>query len=143
MGAADVAGFIERYAELLTSGEPILVTGKVSFPQEDESGDEVDTGPREPTVLLDEAVPLSDAIRAETRSVTIRLRESTTRKEHIQELQKVLRGSPGGCPVQLIIETDDGAEAVLALGRDLGVEPADAMVASLERLFGMKVAELR
>jgi DNA polymerase-3 subunit alpha len=134
---------IERFADLLTAGEPVLVTGKLSFPMVEEGSEEPDSGPREPTVLLDEAVPLSDAIRAETRSVAIRLKESVTRPEQLEELGKVLRASPGGCPVQLIIQTEDGAEAVLALGRNLAVEPSDAMLASLERLFGTKVAELR
>jgi DNA polymerase-3 subunit alpha len=134
---------IERFAELLTGGDPVLVTGKLSFPIVEEGAEDFDSGPREPTVLLDEAVPLSDAIRAETRSVVIRLKESTTRPEQLEELGKVLRSSPGGCPVQLVIETEEGAEAVLALGRTMAVEPSDAMLASLERLFGTKVAELR
>jgi DNA polymerase-3 subunit alpha len=42
-----------------------------------------------------------------------------------------------------LIETADGAQAVLALGRELRVEPSDAMLSSLERLFGAGVAELR
>jgi DNA polymerase-3 subunit alpha len=135
---------IERHAELLTGGEPILVTGKVTYPQQaEDAAEDFDSGPKEPSVLLDEAVPLAEAIRAETRSVAIRLREASTRPEQIDELSRVLRASPGSCPVQLIIETDEGAEAVLALGRELSVEPSDAMLASLERLFGTKVAELR
>jgi len=133
---------IERYAAVLTSNEPVLISGKVSFPMTDEA-DDFDAGPREPTLLLDEAVPLSDAIRAETRSIGIRLSAQKTRREHIQRLGEVLRSSPGVCPVQLIIQLDDGAEAVLALGKDLRVEPTDAMLARLEKLFGEKVAELR
>jgi DNA polymerase-3 subunit alpha len=42
-----------------------------------------------------------------------------------------------------LIQLDDGAEAVLALGRDLTVTPSDEMLARLEKLFGEKVAELR
>jgi DNA polymerase-3 subunit alpha len=45
--------------------------------------------------------------------------------------------------VQLVIQLDDGSEAVLALGKDLRVEPSDRMLARLEKLFGEKVAELR
>jgi hypothetical protein len=57
-------------------------------------------------------------------------------------LEKVLRGSRGACPVQLVIATDDGAEAVLALRSDLRVDPNDVLFASLERLFGANVAQL-
>jgi DNA polymerase-3 subunit alpha len=132
---------IERHADLLTAGEPVLVTGKVSFPQSDES-DDFAGPPKEPTLLLDDVVPLSEIIRAETRAVTIRLRESDTRPSQLEELHGILREHPGNCPVQIVIEVDDGAEALLGLGRDLTVEPNDAMLASLERLFHAKVAEL-
>ena len=46
---------IETYAAILTSGEPVLVTGKVSFPMTDDSEEE-----KEPTLLVDSAGPLSE-----------------------------------------------------------------------------------
>ena len=133
---------IETYASVLTSGEPVLVSGKVSFPQQDE-GEEADAGPREPTLLLDEAVPLADAIRAETKHVAIRVSEHRAAPEHIGKLKDVLRLSPGACSVQLVVQLKDGSEAVLALAREYRVEPSDAMLGRLEKLFGEKVAELR
>ena len=58
---------IELYAPVLAAGEPVLVTGKVSFPQRgDDAEDEAD-GPREPTILVSEVHPLTVAVRAETR----------------------------------------------------------------------------
>jgi DNA polymerase-3 subunit alpha len=92
---------------------------------------------------LDEVVLLSEAIRAETRGMAIRLNADNATPAHVERLGDVLRQSPGGCPVQLIIETEDGAEAVLTLRSELRVEPSDSMLASLERLFGRSVAELR
>jgi DNA polymerase III subunit alpha len=133
---------IETYAGVLTSNEPVLVSGKVSFPQQDDN-EEADTGPREPTLLLDEAVPLADAIRAETKHVAIRLSEQRAGREHIDRLRDVLRQSPGACTVQLVVQLRDGSEAVLTLGREYRVEPSDGMLARLEKLFGEKVAELR
>ena len=44
--------------------------------------------------------------------------------------------------MQLFDPLEDGNEAVLALPR-YRVEPDDAMLARLEKLFGEKVAELR
>ncbi len=133
---------IETYAHVLTGTEPVLVSGKVQFPQQDE-GEEADAGPREPTVLLDDAVPIADAIRAQTKQVTIRVSEQRDRREHIDRLRDVLRQSPGACAVQLVVQLKDGSEAVLALGREYRVEPSDGMLARLEKLFGEKVAELR
>ncbi len=134
---------IDAYGRFLTSGEPMLITGKVSFPVVDEGSEDVDAPAREPTLMLDEAVPLSEAILRETRGLLIRLNARRTKREQMGKLNDVLRGSigPAGCPVQLIIQTEEGAEAVLAL-RDR-VEPSDAMLAKLEKLFGEQVVELR
>jgi DNA polymerase-3 subunit alpha len=132
---------IETYSEILVKGEPVLITGKVSFPQQDE-GEETDA-PREPTLLLDEAVLLADAIRAETKHVSIRVSEQRAGREHIDRLRDVLRQSPGACSVQLVIQLKDGSEAHLAISREYRVEPSDGMLARLEKLFGEKVAELR
>jgi DNA polymerase-3 subunit alpha len=132
---------IETYAHVLTGGEPVLVSGKVSFPMTDD--EEAEAGPREPTLMLDEAVPLADAIRAETKHVAIRVSENRAGREHLDRLRDVLRQSPGACSVQLVIQLKDGAEAVLSLGREYRVEPNDGMLARLEKLFGEKVAELR
>ncbi len=133
---------IETYAAVLTSGEPVLVSGKVSFPQVEEGSEEPD-GPKEPTLLLDEAVPLADAIRAATKSIALRLHARRAKREQIGRLGEILRQSPGPCPVSLTITLEDGAEAILALGKDLRIEPSDGMLARLEKLFGEKVAELR
>jgi DNA polymerase III subunit alpha len=131
---------IETYAHVLTSGEPVLISGKVSFPMVEE-GEENDA-PREPTLLLDEAVPLADAIRAETKHVAIHVTEKKAGREQMGRLARVLQESPGACPVQLFIRFEDGNEAVFSLPR-YRVEPSDGMLARLEKLFGEKVAELR
>jgi len=133
---------LARCGEVLTSGEPVLINGKLQFPHSDDD-DQSDSGPRQPTLLLDEAVLLSEIIRSETRSVIIRLSSDSAQRGKLLKLRKVLEASPGSCPVQLIIRTDDGAEALLGLGQALRVEPRDAMLASLERLFGTNVTELR
>ncbi|UQA56525.1 DNA polymerase III subunit alpha [Polyangium aurulentum] len=134
---------IETYGAILQSTEPVLVSGKVSFPQVEEGAEDEQAAPREPTLMLDEVVLLADAIRAETKSVRIRVHARRATREHIGKLGDVLRSSPGACPVQLLIQLDDGAEAVLALGRGFFVEPNDGMLGRLEKLFGEKVAELR
>ncbi|MCK6590489.1 MAG: DNA polymerase III subunit alpha, partial [Polyangiaceae bacterium] len=138
---------IEQYVHYLNGSDPVpvLIMGKVSFPQSDEGNEEADAAPRDPTLLLDEVTPLAEAIMRETRSVSIRVNARRAKREHISQLKDVLQASasPAGCPVQLVIQLDDGSEAVLALGKDLRVEPSDRMLARLEKLFGEKVAELR
>jgi len=128
---------IETYAGLLTSGEPVLLTGKVSFPITDEPDDE-----REPTLLVDAVELLADAALKATRSVSIRLDAERTVREDLIRLRGLLEASPGSCPVELVLSLGDGAEAVLEL-TGTRVTPDNALLGGLERMFGDTVAELR
>ncbi len=134
---------IEQYAALLAAGDPVLVSGKVSFPQrgDDEGAD--DDGPREPTLLLNEVQPLTDAVRAETRAIAIRLRADRTGATDLASLARVLATAKGTCPVALHLHFPDGAEAVLSLGESFRVDVGDALLSGIERIFGEQVAELR
>jgi len=137
---------IETYAAVLARGEPVLVTGKVSFPRRDEDaagGEEEPEGAREATILLNEAVILSDAVRAGTKGMAIRLDAAKTSKDDLTRMAAVLGEARGGCPVTLCLSLPDGAEVVLALGKDFRVDVGDPVLAGLERVFGEQVAELR
>ena len=129
---------IDTYAPILTAGEAVLVTGKVSFPMTDEASDEE----KEPTLLVDSAEPLSDAVLKATRSLSIRLSAERTAKSQLEALRDLLRDSPGPCPVELVLELPGGAEAVMALD-GTRVTPSDLVLSGLERMFGTTVAELR
>ena len=128
---------IETYAHLLTHGEPVLVSGKVSFPVTDEPDED-----REPTLLVDAVEPLSDAVLRATRSVSIRLAVERTERRDFLALRDLLSSSPGSCPVELVLTLPDGAEAVMSLD-GTRVTPNDAILGGLERMFGESVAELR
>jgi DNA polymerase-3 subunit alpha len=136
---------IETYAAVLAKGDPVVITGKVSFPRRDDdgAGEEEPEGVREATILLNDAVLLADAVKAGTRGVTIKLAAARTDKEQLGQLREVLGAWKGGCPVTLQLTMPDGAEAVLALGKEYRVEVGDPVLAGLERVFGEQVAELR
>ncbi|HRG96198.1 MAG TPA: DNA polymerase III subunit alpha [Polyangiaceae bacterium] len=135
---------IEAYAHVLTAGEPVVVTGKVSFPRrDDDAPDDADDGPREPTLFFNEAVPLADVVRADTRQVQIRLGERRTSERELTRMAEVLSASPGDTQVTLVVALADGSEALLVLGRRFRVEVGDVVLSGLERVFGEQVAELR
>jgi DNA polymerase-3 subunit alpha len=113
------------------------VTGKVSYPITDEPDEEA-----EPTILVDEVVPLSDAVRRATRAVVINLDATETRPEQLESLKSLLADSPGACPVDLVLALPEGARAVMTI-EGTRVDPSDAMLSGLERLFGGTVTELR
>jgi len=137
------ANQIDAYASVLTAGEPVLVTGKVSFPFREQDSEEEDEGPREPTLFLNEAVRLADSVKKDTKQVQIRLRAETTSEDHLRRMGEVLARSGGNCPVTLVLALKDGAEAVLGLGKQYRVEVGDEVLSGLERIFGEQVAELR
>jgi len=128
---------IETYAHLLNGGEPVLVSGKVSFPVTDEPSDD-----KEPTLLVDSVEPLSDAVLRATRAVSIHLGADETDRDDLIRLRDLLDTSPGPCPVELVLALPDGAKAVLDL-EGTRVTPSDSVLAGLERMFGRSVAELR
>jgi DNA polymerase III subunit alpha len=130
---------IETYAHILTGGDPVVVSGKVSYPITDEP-DEAEG--REPTLLVDAVELLSDSALKSTRSVSIKLEAERTAKKDLETLRDLLQNSPGSCPVELVIELSDGAQAVLDLD-GTRITPTDALLGGLERIFGGSVAELR
>jgi DNA polymerase-3 subunit alpha len=134
---------IDQYAHLLTAGDPVLIEGKVSFPQRGEDEAEEPDAPREPTILLNMVRPLADAVRADTRSIALRVRADRTRPEDLASLARVLAASKGNCPVAMYVGFPDGAEAVLTLGEQWRVDVGDTLLSGIERIFGEQVAELR
>jgi len=137
------ANMIDTYAPILTAGEPVLVSGKVSFPFRDADSEVEEEGPREPTIFLNDAVRLSDSVKKDTRQVAIRLQAERTNEDQFRKMAEVLARSEGNCPVSLVLAMKDGAEAFLSLGKAYRVEVSDEVLSGLERIFGEQVAELR
>lgn len=128
---------VETYASLLTGGEPVFVSGKISFPVTDDPSDE-----KEATLQVDEVVPLVDAIRKATRAIVIPLKAAEVQRKRLEQLAQLLSEAPGPCPVDLVIEMEDGARVVMGLeGRR--VELHDGVLGGLERVFPGCVTELR
>ena len=135
---------IDTYAAVLNAGEPVLLTGKVSFPRRDEDApEEPEDGPREPTIFLNEAHLLVDAVKAEAKALAIRLDTTRTGEAELGKMAEVLSGAMGSCPVMLHMALAGGAEVVLSLGNDFRVEVSDLLFSGLEKIFGEQVAELR
>jgi DNA polymerase-3 subunit alpha len=128
---------IDTYAPLLTANEPVLVSGKVSFPFTEDPEEE-----RVPTLLVDGVELLSDAALRATRSISIRLDAERTRRGDLEKLKALLAASPGSCAVELVLDMKDGAQAVLDLP-GTRVTPDGILLGGLERTFGGPVAELR
>ncbi len=133
---------IDRDAPVITSGDPVVVSGKLKFAERDEESEESE-GPRMPTLLLDRVELLSELVATQTRAIHIRLDAKETTPEAVTGLRDVLRTSPGPCNVVVVFEMPGGAEVQLGLPPELRVTVADGLFAALEKHFGRRVAELR
>jgi DNA polymerase-3 subunit alpha len=133
---------LAQFGDLLVRGEPLLLSGKLSFPQVAEDADEGDAGTREPTLLIHEVQLLTDAIRAGTRVMILRLPGDRVRREQIAQVRQVLQKHQAGgtCSVQIIVEVSSNAEAILTL--PTRATPSDEVLGSLERIFGERLVEL-
>jgi DNA polymerase-3 subunit alpha len=132
---------INLYEGILQSKEAVLVSGKLSFPMT-EDGEGESSGPREPTLLLDEVVLLATVLRDQARWVHLRLQESRHSVEATRKLRSVLDASPGACPVQITVELEGGSEVSLSVP-GLKVEPGEGLFSGVEKLLGSRVLELR
>jgi DNA polymerase III subunit alpha len=134
---------IDQYAHLLTGAEPVLLSGKVSFPQRGDDADDEGDASREPTILMTDVRPLAEAVRADTRAIAIRVRAERTGPADLASLARVLAGARGSCPVALHVSVEGGAEAIVTLGESWRVDVGDELLSGIERIFGEQVAELR
>ena len=136
---------VDACREQLQSGVPLLVSGVVRAERDQGGGGPVDEGMEQVPdmkLLLDSVTPLVEAFRARTRAVRVRVHVDRLDKKKLEALRRALEAHPGTCPVVVQLESSADWRVTLAQGR-FTVEPSEAMMMSLERLFGEKVCELR
>jgi DNA polymerase III subunit alpha len=127
---------VDDFRELLSSDDPLLVTGTVDAPFGD--GEAV----RERLRFMD--AKLLSRIRAEKSSLLdIRLNADAVKVEQMQSLEKLLRAHAGNCRTLLRMEIPKRSETVLDLGDDYKVAASDDLLARIEQIFGDRVAVLR
>jgi DNA polymerase-3 subunit alpha len=127
---------LEAYREVLTKGDPLLVTGTVDVPFGD--GENA----RERLRFVD--AKLLASVRAERSTMMdVRLNADLLSGDQLVALQKLLRQYPGGCRTRLRLEIPQRSEAIFDLGDEFKVEASDELLAKLEQVFGDRVAVLR
>jgi DNA polymerase-3 subunit alpha len=131
---------VESFREILSGDAPLLITGVVRA--EREGGDDSGEQAVEVKLLLDDAALLVQALRARTKAVRVRVHVDRVDKRKLMELRRALEAHPGRCPVVVQLVASDWRVQLGAAGKYM-VEPSEAMMGSLERLFGEKVCELR
>jgi len=128
---------LEEYSELLKRGDPVIVTGKVNFPQTDE-----EEGEAEPTLLVDAGEHLGAAVQRVTRGLSVGIASNASNQESWRRLGDILRSSPGECDVEIIVTLDTGVAVTLGVD-PLRVTVDDQLLGALEQVVGYSAIELR
>jgi DNA polymerase-3 subunit alpha len=127
---------LEEYRDVLTQGDPLLVTGTVDVPFGDAEN------PRERLRFVD--AKLLASIRAERSTMMdVRLNADLLSDEQLVMLQKLILQFPGSCRTRLRLEIPQRSETVFDLGDEFKVEASDELLARIEQVFGDRVAVLR
>jgi DNA polymerase-3 subunit alpha len=125
----------------LESGEPVYLEATLRF-EEDQGRDPDSDGAPEPKLILDSVRPLTAALRERTRSVRLRVTVEKVDGRKLRALRDAIALHPGPCPVSLELRSTERWTVALP-DTGLLVEPSEALLAQLERIFGEKIVELR
>jgi hypothetical protein len=127
----DVIVFPEVYQEfgaaLEATDQPVLVRGVV------------DWGDDKPKIIADRIVPLTDAAERLSPQVHIDLHTLGLTHDTLGQLKGILQASPGGSAVYLHLLFPDEREVIMLSEERLQVAPSEALVQSIETLFGQEV----
>jgi DNA polymerase-3 subunit alpha len=133
---------LDAHREVLQSDAPVLLTGMAREERDQGGPDGEIVQGGEVKIVLDSVALLVDAFRSRTRSVRVRVHVDRVDKQKLLELRRTLEDFPGACPVTLQLVSDEAWHVTMGTKKIL-VDPSEAMLARLERLFGEKVCELR
>jgi DNA polymerase-3 subunit alpha len=110
--------------------------------EEDPNRDPDSDAAKEPKLILDSARSLAAVLREKTRSVRVRIYVEKVDGKKLRALRDTLKVHPGPCPVALELRSVE-RWTVSVPDTGITVEPSEALLANLERLFGEKIVELR
>ena len=118
----------EEHEEVLKSGEPILVTGRLVV----EGGDR---DSRQPRIHMKTALTLADLREQKTSTICIRL-EHQTEAAKLDQLRRILLQHVGDCRTQVRILAAKRWTTQLTLSERYSVTPTDELLLKVERLLG-------
>jgi DNA polymerase-3 subunit alpha len=90
----------------------------------------------EPLLVLNRILTLEQARREMATGLYLLLKLGVHSPLDIDALARVLRQTPGNCPVYLTVRDPAGRKSVLKLGRDFGINPATYAKHELEAILG-------
>ena len=130
-GTATVLAFREAWQankERLRQDAAVLLRGAVSNRERDEE---------DPPIFLDEVLPLSDLAGSGALAVRIELESaSAVPGDAFTKARTLIASRPGSAPLELVLGPGNGGSTPCFRSRTLRLDPDEATLAELQKLFG-------
>jgi DNA polymerase III subunit alpha len=114
-----------NYGQLVVADSILVVRGSVDRR----------VGSEEANLIVNELIPLDQLAGRYTRGIEIRLVEGPRAVEQLERLHEIVRGYPGNCSLQILLNLEDGNQARLTSG-NLRVSVDPQMRDRLDDLLG-------
>ncbi len=114
----------DKYHELLTPGQAILVIG------------EVNAGDEKPKVFPQDILLLADAPARFTKQVHLRLHTAHLKPDDLTSVQELVAAHPGKCPLFLCFVQPGGEVVFMEAHERFGVAPSRALQQAADDRFG-------
>lgn len=96
----------------------------------------LDKREEDPKLIVNDAVPLTEAHKKFARSLRIHLEGDGLGEERLKTLQEVLLRYPGSTPVYLHFIQKDRPSSAILVDRSLFVSPGDGLIQALQKVVG-------
>ncbi|HET9451741.1 MAG TPA: DNA polymerase III subunit alpha, partial [Aggregicoccus sp.] len=124
----------EQWEELLKSDDPILVSGTVQINNRDEETPTAE-------LIVDDIQSLKAVREKRTKRLELRVPADLLTEPRLEKLAQLAKAHAGATPVAVTVLFQGEAEALIG-STALKVQVSDELLLAVDKLFGMKVAEL-
>jgi DNA polymerase-3 subunit alpha len=128
-GQIDGVVWAEKLAELQNRGDLVSVE-RIVFVK-----GKIDRRRETPSIVVNEIVPIEDAVTRMTTGVVVKLDRERHRPETVVELKPVLSQYRGNVPVFMQVPVNGSQTASIRLTSDSFIKPSNEMVQDLERVL--------
>jgi DNA polymerase III alpha subunit len=129
MFAETFAEVTQKYPAAVAAEQIVFVKGKVDKKRET------------PSLLINEIIPLADAVARLTTAVCIKLNPARHNAAIIADLPPLLARHKGGMPIYFQVGTATG-RAMLQVDRQHAIKPSTGLVEDVEQLLGSDSVDL-
>lgn len=133
-GAVETLVFPTTFAKaapLIKQDAIVFVKGRLNLREED------------PKIVANEVVTIESVRAKYTKSIIVDIMTTGLETALLEKLKRVLSRYPGQAPVYLGFSKPNGNRTIVAVGKELMVEPHEGLVRDIEKIFGQDVVSFK